>query len=91
MKNFNYYNRTNMMKEKIINEIKKNINDVEIKLHSNDNKYFNAIIISDFFEKKDLLERQKLIYNIIGEYIKNKEIHAISFKTYTKNEWNKDN
>lgn len=76
-----------MIKEIIVDEIKKNIKDVEIKIFTNDNKYFNAIIISDYFENKDLLERQKIIYKIIEKYILNKDIHAISFKTHSAKEW----
>ena len=75
------------MKEKIINEIKTQIQDAEIELYINNEKYFNAIIISDEFKNKTLIDRQKIIYNIIEKYISNKTIHAISFKTYTKEEW----
>jgi len=76
-----------MIKEKIKNDIKQNIADADIQLSTNDNKYFNAIIITNTFEDKSLIDRQKIIHDIIGKYIINKEIHAISFKTYTKNEW----
>lgn len=79
------------MKQILITEITKKIPDVEIKIFTNDNKYFNAIIISNDFLNKDLVERQQLIYNIIGDYITNKTIHAISFKTYTKEEWTIEN
>lgn len=79
------------MKELIINEIKKVISDVEIYLNINNDKYFNITIITDEFENKELIDRQKMIYNIIEKYIINKSIHAISFKTYTKNEWIQNN
>jgi acid stress-induced BolA-like protein IbaG/YrbA len=75
------------MKQTLITEITKNIPDAEINIFTNDNKYFNAVIISNNFLNKDLVERQQIIYNIIGNYITNKTIHAISFKTYTKDEW----
>lgn len=76
-----------MIKEEITNEIKKNIKDVELNISTNDDKYFNAIIITDEFENKDLLDRQKIVYKIIEKYILNKTIHAISFKTYSKKEY----
>lgn len=76
-----------MIKEEIINEIKKNIKNVELEIFTNDDKYFNAVIITDEFENRDLLDRQKIIYKIIEKYILNKSVHAISFKTYTKQEW----
>ncbi len=76
-----------MIKTKIQNDIKNKITDAEIKLNSHNDKYFNAIIITDEFKNKDPIDRQKMIHDIIGKYITNQEIHAISFKTYTKNEW----
>ncbi len=81
------------MKQTLTDSISKKFPDVVLKIFTNDNKYFNAIIVSDSFENKELIERQQMIYDIIGSYITNKSIHAISFKTYTHNEWvleNKD-
>lgn len=80
-----------MLKETIKNEIKDKIKDAEIEIFSNDDKYFNAIIISNTFDKKSLIDRQKIIHEIIGKYIINKDIHAISLKTYTNNEWIQEN
>ncbi|HIH2762877.1 MAG TPA: BolA/IbaG family iron-sulfur metabolism protein [Candidatus Azoamicus sp.] len=79
------------MKQTLITEINKELNDAEIKIFTNDNKYFNAIIISNKFLNKELVERQRIIYNIIGNYITNKTIHALSFKTYTRDEWDLEN
>ncbi len=80
-----------MLKNKIKLEINEKLKNADIKIFTNDNKYFNTIIISDDFNDKTLIERQKMIYDIIGKYILNKEIHAISFKTYTKQEWTVEN
>ncbi len=80
-----------MLNEILEKKIKNKIVDASVKIFSSNKKYFNMIIITDFFEKKSLLERQQLIYNIINKYITNKEIHAISFKTYTKKEWSDEN
>lgn len=79
------------MKQILINDIMHNLPDSEIKIFTNDNKYFNAIIISDNFINKELIERQQIINNIIGKYIINKTVHAISFKTYTHSEWKVEN
>ena len=80
-----------MIKQKITDEIKNVIIDSDIKIITSDNKHFNAIIISDIFNGKEIIDRQKIIYDIIGKYIINGDIHALSFKTYTKDEWNNIN
>lgn len=80
-----------MLKEKVKNDILSSITDADVRIFSNDNKHFNIVIIADIFKEKELLDRQKLMYDILGEYIVNKQIHAISFKTYTKTEWLEEN
>ena len=81
-----------MYKEKINKDLKDEFGpDSDIKIFTDDDKYFNTIVISDLFKDKTLLERQKLVYEVIGKYIVNKEVHAFSFKTYTKTEWSEVN
>jgi BolA family transcriptional regulator, general stress-responsive regulator len=47
--------------------------------------HLSAIIVSDDFKTKSLLERHQLVYSALGSLIKN-EIHAFSMKTYTTEE-----
>ena len=48
--------------------------------------HLNAIIVSDNFIDLVLIERHQLVYKALGSMIKN-EIHALSMKTYTQEEW----
>lgn len=52
----------------------------------NNGQHFFAIIVSKNFEDKSLLERHKIIYNLLGSNIF-KEIHAFSMTTLTPKEW----
>jgi acid stress-induced BolA-like protein IbaG/YrbA len=79
------------MKDKIISSIKDKFPDAEVNIFTQDDEHFKAVIISDIFINKDIVERQKMIYDIIGSFILEKKIHAISFKTYTNNEWKENN
>lgn len=76
-----------MLKEKIKQEIQDKFIDSDIKIFTSDDKHFNTIIVSDVFKSKTLIDRQKMVYEVISHYIVSKEIHAISLKTYTKDEW----
>ncbi|HFL8819426.1 MAG TPA: BolA/IbaG family iron-sulfur metabolism protein [Candidatus Azoamicus sp. OHIO2] len=80
-----------MLKEKIKQQIMNKFIDSDIKIFTNDDKYFNTIIVSDSFKNKTLVERQKMVYEVIEQYILNREVHAISLKTYTKDEWTQEN
>ncbi len=76
-----------MLKEKFKRVLEKQFLDSDIKIFTDNDKYFNIVIISDLFKSKTLVERQKMIYNVIGEYITTRQVHAVSLKTYTKSEW----
>lgn len=80
-----------MLKEKIKNDVQRSIPDVDVKIFTNDDKHFNAIFITDYFKDKSFLDRQKIIHDIIGVYIIDRRVHALSFKTYTKDEWFEEN
>ncbi len=51
-----------------------------------DGTHFEAVIVSPEFEGKSLLERHKLVYEVLGEAMKER-IHALSLKTYTPQQW----
>lgn len=49
--------------------------------------HLQMLIVSSGFEQKSLLDRHKMVYLALADMIK-KDIHALSLKTYTLNEWN---
>lgn len=48
---------------------------------------FNAIVISDQFEGKSLLQQQRMVYATLGDLITNGTVHALSIKSYTTAQW----
>ena len=48
--------------------------------------HLEAIIVSDEFLEKSLIERHKIVYAALGDLMKH-EIHAFSMKTLTILEW----
>ncbi len=61
--------------------------DAEVIVDSDDGTHFEAIVITDAFLNKKTLDRQKMIYGVIGAQITSGAIHALSLKTFTKQEW----
>ena len=51
-----------------------------------DGTHFEAVIVSSDFEDKILIDRHKLVYNALGDAMDG-DIHAISLKTYTPDQW----
>ena len=50
--------------------------------------HYDAIIVSSHFEGKATLARHRLIYEALQKEF-SREIHALSIKAYTPEEWNK--
>ncbi len=48
---------------------------------------YTAIVVSDEFEGKSLLAKQKMVYATVNEHIQSGAIHALTIKAYTKSEW----
>ncbi|MGZ3157528.1 MAG: BolA family protein [Burkholderiaceae bacterium] len=53
-----------------------------------DGQHFNAIIVSNAFSGKRLIQRHQLVYAALGDRMK-AEIHALSMKTLTPEEFEK--
>ena len=48
--------------------------------------HLEAVIVSDDFMSKNLVQRHRMVYDAMGELMK-QEIHALSMKTLTCAEW----
>ena len=57
-----------------------------VRVVSDDNTHFEALIVSDAFEGKRAIARHQLIYQCLGTLMGN-EIHAMSIRAYTPDEW----
>ena len=49
---------------------------------SGDGRHFEALIVSDQFDGKRLVQRHQLVYAALGERMR-EEIHALSMRTLT--------
>jgi len=85
-------------KLKIYKLLTEHLDTIEVKVidesykHANHKKdtqggHFKALIISNSFQKMALIDRHKLVYNILEKMMK-VEIHALSMQTLTEEEYN---
>ena len=51
--------------------------------------HFSVMVISDLFKDMNLINRHKLIYRALNQFL-NKEIHALQLKTLTEEEFNNE-
>lgn len=55
-----------------------------------DGRHFEAVVVSDAFAGKNRIQRHQLVYRTLGDRMR-EEIHALSIKTYTPQEWQEKN
>ncbi|OGS93955.1 MAG: BolA family transcriptional regulator [Gallionellales bacterium RIFCSPLOWO2_02_FULL_57_47] len=53
---------------------------------SGDGHHFEAVVVSEAFTGKSRVQRHQLVYQTLGDRMR-EEIHALSMKTYTPEEW----
>lgn len=61
-----------------------------IKVLGDDGQHFEALIVSPEFRGKMLVARQQMVYKTLGDKMR-AEIHALSMKTLTPEEWQASN
>ena len=52
-----------------------------------DGQHFQAIVVSSEFIGKNRVQRQQRVYETLKEKLATGELHALSFKTLTPEEW----
>lgn len=54
-----------------------------------DGRHFNAVIVSPAFEGKNSVQQHQLVYGVLGEKMKS-DIHALSMRTLTPQQWEQE-
>ena len=65
--------------------IETSIEDAVANVSSDDNVHFEAIVISQAFREKSLIQRHQMVYSSLGDKMQS-EIHALSLTTLTPKE-----
>lgn len=52
-----------------------------------DGSHFEAIVVCPAFAGKSLLQKQRMVYAAVNDKIASGELHALSIKTFTPEEW----
>lgn len=61
--------------------------DAEVRVLGEDGVHFEAVIISAAFAGQRPVKRHQLVYAAVGAKLASGELHALSFKTFTPEEW----
>jgi len=61
-----------------------------VHVEGDDGFHFSAIIVSPEFRGKNMVQQHQMVYRALGDRMK-QEIHALSMKTLTPEQWAKTN
>lgn len=75
-----------MESEELKRLIEQGFTDAEVRV-SGDGRHFDAIVISDAFSGKSMLEQHRMVYAVLGDRFDTDAVHALSIKTYTRKDW----
>lgn len=76
-----------MQVEDITRLIKAGVPDSVVEVDG-DGRHFTAIIVSDVFAGKNMVQQHQVVYQALGDKM-GTDIHALSIQTYTPEEWKK--
>ncbi len=66
--------------------IESGIPDVIVEIEGDDGTHFGAIIVSEEFVGKSMVQQHQIVYKTLGAKM-GTDIHALSMQTYTPEEW----
>ena len=66
--------------------IESNLKCNYIKVTGDDGTHFEAVIVSDDFINQSMIKQHQQVYSALGNMMQ-KEIHALSIKTFTPDDW----
>jgi acid stress-induced BolA-like protein IbaG/YrbA len=61
-----------------------------IQVLGDDGTHFEAVIVSSAFVGQSMVKQHQLVYGALGDRMK-AEIHALSMKTFTPEQWQQQN
>lgn len=67
--------------------IEQHLPGAQVTVRGDDGVHFEAVVISDRFAGKSLLQQHRLVYAALGGRVEREEIHALALKTYTPEAW----
>lgn len=76
--------------ESIKSNIEKSLPCELVEVEGDDGRHFSAIIVSHEFRGKNKVQQHQLVYQTLGDRMRN-EIHALSMKTLTPEQWSENN
>lgn len=77
-----------MNPEDVQKMIQAGLPDCEVKVEG-DGSHFEAVVIGEIFDGMSMVKKQQAVYATLGDKITSGEVHALTIKTFTSDEYAK--
>lgn len=67
--------------------IEDHLPNAEVQVRGDDGVHFEAVVVSEAFAGKTLIQQHRMVYDALGARVENQQIHALALKTYTPDAW----
>lgn len=78
------------MEPKQIEDILKNALELDEVYVQGENSHYGVIAVSDTFATMSKVKQQQMIYAPLTEFFATNAIHALTIKTFTKEQWKRE-
>lgn len=78
------------MEPKQIEDILKNALELDEVYVQGENSHYGVIAVSDAFATMSKVKQQQMIYAPLTEFFATNAIHALTIKTFTKEQWKRE-
>ncbi|MWP50079.1 MULTISPECIES: BolA family protein [unclassified Gilliamella] len=79
-----------MNKQEIIDKLNSSLKLDDVHVLTDDGSHFQVIAVGELFADLTRVKKQQAIYAPLAEFISDNRIHALSIKTYTPTEWQRE-
>ena len=76
-----------MQKDELKRLIEEGMPGAEVQVEGDDGVHFSAVVVSDDFEGKTMLQQHRLVYAALGDRFGTEEVHALGLRTFTPAQW----
>lgn len=63
--------------------------DISLAKVEGDGYHYQITVVSQIFKELSRVKRQQMIYKLLKDWISEGSLHAVTMKTYTPQEWEK--
>lgn len=76
-------------RDEIKSLIESSLPQCEAIVKGDDGRHFEAVVVCAEFEGKSMVQQHRQVYDSLGDRMQNDEIHALALRTYTPEQWAK--